>query len=280
VSPLLNRESLTSWEGASEITPEIRSATDAASRILMNLQAGAELMAIPQRVLFGVSQEDFGFDPNNPSAGFDAYMARILALGSPDAKAFQFQAADLRNYVEALQELSKEVASYTGLPPQYLSFSSENPASAEAIKSAESRLVKKAERKSRMFGRAWEEAMRLGMLVMDGSVPKDAYQLESVWRDPSTPTFAAKADGVTKLYSAGIIPTEQARIEMGYTDVQRNQMREWDKENPMNQLNALLGPGAPGQTGQDARMNSTQTKTQTVTQNQQKTQTGSSNAAR
>lgn len=240
---LLNRERLTERCGKSEISLEIRSATDAASRILMNMQAAAELMALPQRVIFGVSMEDFVQDPLNPGAAMEAYMARILAFENEGGKAMQFNAAELRNFVEALEEIAKLVASYTGLPPQYLSFSSENPASAEAIKSAESRLVKKAERKARMFGQAWEEAMRLGMLVIDGSIPDDAYKLETVWRDPSTPTFAAKADGVVKLAQAGILPIEQAREDLGYSDVQREQMRKWDSENPMGQLNTVLNAG-------------------------------------
>jgi len=240
---LVNRERLTESYGKSEITPELRSATDAASRIMMNLQTASELMAIPQRVLFGIDRDELPTDPDNPGAAMEAYMARILAFENENGKGMQFSAADLRNFTESLQELAKQVASYTGLPPQYLSFSSENPASAEAIKSAESRLVKKTERKARMFGQAWEDTMRLGMLVMDGSIPKDAYQLESVWRDPSTPTFAAKSDGVVKLQQAGIIPVEQARIEMGYSDVQRKQMREWDKDDPVAQMNALLLDG-------------------------------------
>lgn len=247
-SPLVNRERLTQWCGSSEITKEIRSATDAASRIMMNLQSASELMAIPQRILFGVSAEDFIVNPEDPGATMEAYMARILAFENGDGKAFQFSAADLRNYTEALQELAKQVASYTGLPPQYLSFSSENPASAEAIKSSEARLVKKAERKARLFGQAWEEAMRLGILVIDGTIPKDAYRLEAVWRDPSTPTFAAKADGVVKLHAQGIIPTEQARIEMGYGDVQREQMRKWDQDDPMGALAKLMITNPPDTT--------------------------------
>lgn len=258
VAPLINRESLRNWSGSSEITTELRSATDMACRIMMNMGGASELMAHPQRVLFGITQEDMGLDPGNPSASMDAYLARILAFENHEAKAFQFSAADLRNYVDVLQEISKHVASYTGLPPQYLSFSSENPASAEAINASEARLVKKAERKSRMFGRSWEEAMRLGMLVMDGKIPQDAYKLESVWRDPATPTFSAKADGITKLHAAGIIPTEQSRIDLGYTDLQREQMRVWDKENPMNQLNALLGAGAGPQDNPDDQNNNQQ----------------------
>lgn len=260
VVPILNRERLGDREGASEITAELRSFTDAASRVMMNMQAAAELMAVPQRVLFGVDPSSLA--PNGtPGEILNSYLANILAIDNPEAKAQQFQAAELMNFVNVLQELSKHVASYTGLPPQYLSFSSENPASAEAIRSSESRLVKKAERKGRMFGGAWERVMRLAILIMDGNVPEEMKRLEMVWRDPSTPTYAAKADGVMKLYAAGqgVIPKEQARIDMEYTAEQRDAMKEWDKEDKaeMVRLADVLGAQAaknapkpaPGQPG-------------------------------
>lgn len=71
------------------------------------------------------------------------------------------------------------------------------------------------------------------------------YRLEALWADPSTPTYAAKADAATKLYGQGmgVIPREQARIDMGYSVETRRQMREWDKEeNPVGQLAGLYAP--------------------------------------
>lgn len=257
-SQLLNRERLTEPYGRSEIFRELRSATDAASRIMMNLQTASELMAIPQRVLFGIDHDELPTDPDNPGAAMEAYMARILAFENENGKGMQFSAADLQNFTGALQELAKQVASYTGLPPQYLSFSSENPASSDAIKASETRLVKKVERKARMFGQSWEDAMRLGMLVMDGSIPTNAYRLESVWRDPATPTFSAKADGVAKLHAAGIIPVEQARIDMNYSDVQRKQMRIWDKTDPVAQMNMILLEDAERSSQQSQQAQQTQ----------------------
>lgn len=243
VVPILNRARLSERGGRSEIVPELRSVTDAAARIMMNMQATAELMAVPQRLLFGVAQDALSANPDDPSSVIEAYMSRIIAVEDSDAHAFQWTAAELMNFVNVLQELAKQAAVYTGLPPQYLSFSSENPASAEAIRSAESRIVKKTERKARMFGGAWERVMRLGMLVMDGSIPREAYRMEALWRDPSTPTYAAKADAATKLYNAGagVIPLERARIDMGYSETERREMRKWDQENPTAQLNALMG---------------------------------------
>jgi hypothetical protein len=243
VVPLANRTRLSDLYGTSEITPELRSVTDAAARILMDMQATAEIMAIPQRLIFGVSPQDLGVDPVTGEKLFDAYMARIMGFEDPDGKAQQFSAAELRNFVDALDALDRKAAAYTGLPPQYLSHSSQNPASAEAIKSSESRLVKKVERKNLVFGGAWEQAMRIAVLAMKGTVDAEMLRLETVWRDPSTPTYASKADAATKLYAsgAGIIPLERARIDMGYTIAEREEMRAWDDSNPMATLAQLYG---------------------------------------
>lgn len=241
VVPLLNRERLSDRVGRSEITPELRSLTDAAARIMMNMAAAAELMAVPQRLLFGVEADELAGSGTRREI-LDAYFARILAIESDTAKATQFNAAELRNFVEVLEELAKHVASYTGLPPQYLSFSSENPASAEAIRSAESRLVKKAERKTRMFGGTWEAVMRLALLVMDRKVPANMRRLEAVWADPATPTYAAKADAVVKLYNGGqgVIPLERARMDMGYSEEERAEMAVHDEADPVRRLSALV----------------------------------------
>lgn len=258
VVPIVNRERLSDRDGRSEIIPELRSFTDAASRAMMNAQAASELMAIPQRVFFGVDPENL-VDPETGEASIEAYIGRIVALESETAKAFQFTAAELRNFTDLLEELAKHVASYTGLPPQYLSFSSENPASAEAIRSSESRLVKKCERKGRMFGGGWEAVMRLAVQVIEGDVDSELYRLETVWRDPSTPTYAAKADGVMKLYAngMGIIGKERAREDMGYTKEEREIMKKQDEDDPVAKLSALVGgpagPRAPGAAGNSAQ---------------------------
>jgi len=243
VVPIPNRTRLSDLYGTSEITPELRSMTDAASRILMLMQATAELMGVPQRLIFGVKPEEIGVDSETGQTFFDAYMARILAFEDADGKIQQFSAAELANFTNALDQIAKQVAAYTGLPPQYLSASSDNPASAEAIRAAESRLIKKVERKNLIFGGAWEEAMRIGYkMVKGGTAPPDYQRLETIWRDPSTPTYAAKADAATKLYGGGVgvIPKERARMDMGYSIAEREEMRVWDEQE------AAMGLGLMG----------------------------------
>lgn len=243
VVPLPNRTRLSDLYGTTEITPELRSMTDAAARVLMLMQATAELMGVPQRLIFGIKPEEIGVDADTGQAFFDAYLARILAFEDADGKIQQFSAAELTNFTNALDQIAKQVASYTGLPPQYLSTAADNPASAEAIRAAESRLIKKVERKNLIFGGAWEEAMRLAYRMMKGGeVTPDMQLMETIWRDPSTPTYAAKADAATKLYGngTGVIPRERARIDMGYSITEREEMRKWDEEE------AALGLGLMG----------------------------------
>ena len=243
VVPLPNRTRLSDLYGTSEITPELRSMTDAASRTLMLMQATAELMGVPQRLIFGVKPEEIGVDAETGQTLFDAYLARILAFEDAEGKIQQFSAAELSNFTNALDQIAKQVAAFTGLPPQYLSTAADNPASAEAIRASESRLIKKVERKNRIFGGALENAMRIAYRISKGGeVPPDMLRMETVWRDPSTPTYAAKADAATKLFGAGtgVIPRERARVDMGYSIAERQQMRQWDEEE------AALGLGLMG----------------------------------
>ncbi|AHJ86380.1 portal protein [Mycobacterium phage 40AC] len=259
VVPLPNRTMLSDLYGTSEITPELRSMTDAAARILMLMQSTAELMGVPQRLMFGVKPEEIGVDPDTGQALFDAYLARILAFEDAEGKIMQFSAAELANFTNALDQIAKQVAAYTGLPPQYLSTAADNPASAEAIRAAESRLIKKVERKNLIFGGAWEEAMRIAYRIMKGGeVTPQMQRMEVIWRDPSTPTWAAKADAATKMFNGGqgVIPRERARIDMGYSIKEREEMRRWDEEEAAMGL-GLIGtmvdpnpdvPGSPNPT--------------------------------
>ena len=236
VVPLIGDDRLTSPYGTSVITPELRTLTDAGQRTLMNLQAAMEVMALPQKLIFGVEQSELVEldDDGNPKPGqlMDAYMGRILTFENEMGKAFQFQAADLRNFCEVLDQLAKHVASYTGLPPQYLSFSSDNPASAEAIGATEARLVRTCELLGKTLGGKFEQAMLVACQVMGVEITPELRRLESAWQNPATPTYASVMDAAVKGYGNGngIIPKERARMDIGYSDEERQEMRLWDQE--------------------------------------------------
>jgi hypothetical protein len=230
VVPLINRARLARRHGDTEMR-DVMGLADAACRSLTNLQAAQELLAVPQRYVLGATQTDFVDQDGKPIPAWEAYIGRFLALGNQEAKIGQLPGADLRNFTEVINHYAKLVASVTGLPSHFLGMTTENPASADAIRSAEARLVKRAERRARAFGEGWERVMRLALRFV-GDDDTAARRLETVWRDPSTPTYAAKADAVVKLYTAGLLPQEAAWEQMGFSPEYRRHLRSLGSQDP------------------------------------------------
>lgn len=217
VTVLANRSRLRDLRGRTEMA-DVIPFTVAAMRALTNLQVASERVALPQRLLFGAQEEDFMKKDGSTASKWEAYIGHILMLEDENAKAVEFSGADLRNFHETINAYSRAVAAVAGLPPHYLGIIADsNPSSADAIVADEARLVKKAERKQRVFGGAWERAMRLAAKIEGVEVGS---RLESVWRDAATPTIAQKVDAVMKLRAPGadgqsIISAQTAREMIG-----------------------------------------------------------------
>lgn len=253
---------------------------DAVNQTATNMLAGVEHHALPRRWAINLDPAMFTDAAGQQlkawqiAAGYlwavpppvDEDGRRIPASEGDRPQIGQFTASDLNNYIAVIKQIAQLAASKYGLPPHYLGYSSENPASADAIRSSEARLTKRAERHQRGKGGTWERAMRVALAMM-GRNPDDGNRMETVWRDPATPTASAIADRAVKLVSAGIIDTEQAQEDCGYTPAQRALMRQREQDNGartgnilngLKQLNAAAGgaaiPGqpAPGQNGQPA----------------------------
>lgn len=248
VVPLINRARLHSTStgacrlqyGVSELAPIIP-LSDAANKLATDMMLAAEFVAIPLRGFWGLEPADLQDEQGNKLTALQAIMGRFLALTNEGGREFQFQAASLSNFHESINQLARLVASIAGLPPHYLGYSTDNPASADAIRSSEARLVKRAERKQRAFGGSWEQVMRLVRRFQSGEWDPRLLRLETVWRDASTPTVAQAADAVVKKHAEGIITTRQAREDLGYTATQIARMEADDRLD----AERLIGNPAP-----------------------------------
>jgi hypothetical protein len=74
--------------------------------------------------------------------------------------------------------------------------------------------------------------MRLAAAVEERDLAKLS-GLETIWRDPSTPTRQAMADATTKTLAAGISDLHQARVDYGYSAGTIQAME--DREAKLNQ---------------------------------------------
>jgi hypothetical protein len=239
VVPLVNRRRLrgttltprnTTVErmGRSELAAVIP-LSDAACKQATDMMVAGEFVSIPFRGIFGVGPEDLIDSEGNKITPMQAIMGRLFTIGEVEAKAFEFAAGQLSNFADAIKVLAQLVASISGLPPEYLGLATDNPASADAIRAAEARLIKRAERKQRAFGGGWEQVMRLVDRFQNGKWDDDLRRLEVMWRDAATPTVGMKADAAVKLNAQGIVPKRQTREDLGYTDVQIERMEEEDE---------------------------------------------------
>lgn len=231
VVPLINRGRLHGRYGMSEMG-RIITLTDAAARALTNAQVATEVMALPQRWAAGMTAADFT-DPKTGEqvTAWEAYFGAVWATNNPDAKFGQFSAADLSNFERIVNHYGQLVAGVAGIPLRYFGQLAANPPSADAIRADESRLVKACERKSRAWGASWERVMRLvRQFQNDGVDDPSLASMETLWRDPATPTRAQAADAAVKLFQAGIVPRRQTRRDIGYTSVQIANMEIEDED--------------------------------------------------
>jgi len=213
VVQVANRTSASMRLGHSEISLPVRDLVDEAARVILAMAVNREFLSAPQRLVLGASPGDIDSwkvmtgalwtieadeDGNVPEV-------KVIAQASPGP------------HIEQLKALAAQLATASGVPDWYFGVSpTANPSSADAIRASEVRLIKKAERRAKMFGRAWMEVATLAMLVKTGSIPEELSQMSCLWGNPATPTAAAQADEASKLVGSGVLP---ARSRVTYRRV-------------------------------------------------------------
>jgi hypothetical protein len=259
---MANRQRAADRVGRSEITPEVMSITDAACRRLMGMEVAAEFFGAPQRYILGASEGAFQDAEGNPLDAWATYIGRVLGLERDEdgnvPEVGQFSAHDPSGMTKIIDLYARIMATQLGLPPHMLGYTSDNPASADAIRSSEAMLVKKAERRIRRFGATWRDAMRLALWVRDGEPPDKTRRIECVYRNPATPTLAAQTDAAVKLVQAKILPADSdVVLEMaGLTEGQRQRVaadrRRAAGTRLLDRLSQMTDPATEAEPGPEA----------------------------
>lgn len=166
---------------------------------------------------------------------FDAAIDKLWATEDPAARMGDFQQTDMGGYLDSIHQKIEHLAINSRTPRHYFTASGQEP-SGDAIKSAESGLVRKVERKQSSLGESLEEVMQLARKVSDMDTSVDS---EVVWADPATESEAVRADATIKKFAAGLIPKEQALEDLGYSQTAISRMLAMEAaEKLLNQLAA------------------------------------------
>lgn len=210
---------------------DIMSLANAVNQTATNMMAGLEHHALPRKWAIGAREEDFVDSNGKPLPAWMIATGAVWALRGESTeedkniKVGQFSAADMTNFHNSIKQLANLAGSVYGLPQQYMGYFADNPASAEGIKASEARLIKRAERGQVVLEDPHEQVQRIVLAIMERD-PAGGDRIETVWRDPATPTQAQKADAAVKLHAEGLADTELAQELYGLTDGQRKAMRD------------------------------------------------------
>lgn len=223
VVPFINRPRTTHPYGESELI-DVIALVDAINKLATDMMVSAEYHAMPRRWMTGIDMGDDRADGSDArvvnlmkARYTDAAPGRVWGSSNSESKFGQFAEASLDNFVKGIEMLAAQIAAIAGLPPHYVGLMSQaNPASADAIRSAEASLIERVKRKQRVFGGSWERVMRLALLVRDSSVPVTSRSMETIWRKPETPSVAQEVDAAVKLDGIGM-PFRQTLEGIGFT---------------------------------------------------------------
>mgnify|MGYP002651329984 FL=1 len=221
----LNRRRVGQWTGVSEMVDAIP-LVDAAARSLTNLQLAGETHSVPQKYVLGMSKGDFVDAAGNPIPAWEAYFNAIWANQNKDAKVGQFAASDLSNFHNTVDHYASKLAGLYGLPARYVGITSVNPAAEGAIRAEEARLILNVEKKAALAGDGWGWVMGLVERFRTGEWVSGS-RIKTDWFDAGTPTYAQRADALTKMYNSGqgILSREGVWEELGWSEARMERER-------------------------------------------------------
>lgn len=190
----------------------------------------ADFASFPQRVVMGAEPpkvpllDDSGQVIGEQMVPLEKFAVdRVVWLTDPDANIGEWKAANLDVYTKVVEVQVSHMASQTRTPHHYIIGKMAN-LSAEALKAAETGLVKRTEEKTEHFGRALREVFRLVALAQgDQAKARQVRVGRMLWKDVETRSEAQLADQLLKLRDVGfpfpylaerygLDPTEVARI--------------------------------------------------------------------
>lgn len=216
--------------GHSMLTPELLGIIDKSMRDVLRMEVGAEFFTAPQRYVLGASEDLFaaGDDadvdevtyvdsdgneidpPSQPvsnAAKLKAYYGALWAITRDEngdvPQVGEFSAPGASNFIEVFENDAQRFSGATNVPLAQLGVLSNNYTSSDALGAANDPLILQVETMNRANAESMENVARMMMCVSEGKTLKQlgskAYEVQCYLKDPSKSTFAANADGWTKL---------------------------------------------------------------------------------
>ena len=190
--------------GHSRISRACMDIVQTARRTLLRSEVGAEFYSVPQKYIVGISQKT-EFD--NKKASLSSFL-KITNDGNADKPTLgQFEQQSMAPHMEHMKMLASMFAGETGLTLDDLGFTTDNPASYDAIRASHESLRLTARKAQRSFGTGFLNAGYLAACLRDNeSYERSAFRdVKPVWMpifEPDAAALGAIGDAILKINQA------------------------------------------------------------------------------
>jgi hypothetical protein len=193
--------------GRSRITNPVMDLTDMAVRGYVRMEGNAEFYSSPQLAIEGIDPD--AFDGVSEQRKFKLAMDRLIALtrdadgNAPSIK--QLQQATMTPHSDMLRTVASAFSGETGIPLAELGILHDNPSSAEAMLTAERKLMLEVGNQNEVvLSESVTQIATLAVMVRDGltEAPAEAWKLSAYFADPEFRPHSVNADAYVKLAGA------------------------------------------------------------------------------
>ncbi len=216
---------------------------DRINKTLIDRLMAQEFTAFRQKLLIGY---EIPTDENDqPIEPFKAAVDRLWIVEDGDVKVHEFEATDLRPYLDAIEADVQHMAARSRTPAQYL-LGKLNNVNGETLKATESGLVAKVRQRQRPLGEGVEEIGRLALQAAGDT--RDLSRLETIWHNPEFRTEGELVDALVKMHGLGVpLPALWERWGATQTEIAKWQaLRQADAQRILGgDAASLYGPKPP-----------------------------------
>lgn len=203
--PIIYRPDARRPFGHSRISRACMSIIQSALRTLLRTEVASEFYSVPQKYVVGLSQEA---EFNNRLATLSSFLNFPLDdEGKTPTHIGQFQSGSIEPFLSDIKMLASLFAGETGLTLDDLGFSTDNPASSEAIRASHENLRLMARKAQRTFGTGFINAGYLSACIRDNySYDRKAFAgTQAEWMpifEPDASALGGIGDAILKINQA------------------------------------------------------------------------------
>ena len=216
-------------------------------------------MMVAQYYSAFVQRYVMGWLPKDQGEALKQAVSDVWYFKDKDVKVGQFDAADLKGYLESSSAAKRDLASLGQIPAQNLGMDGISNISEATLAGLEASKDRKEGEIKTSLGESYEQVLRTCAYITGDEAEAADFASEVKWQDMTARTFAQVVDGLGKLAQMLNIP-EEALLEdvPGWTRSRVDRaMVLIEKRRRQESVNAALGGmrGAANQARQDPRVN-------------------------